>query len=180
MLNLNQTLNQSKIAGKGPISQPRVLQFSKFILKLWSQDFSVAAFWKFNYNRLLLYLSRYEKRLHSAAGSKENNLICSNARPRPKHAGAEVRGGFGYLNRSEAQQRMHWMHELLTDSIALLMSRIDIDEFKPLDFHEIEALVECFARKNHRCTGMKSRFHEEAEPKRSMSQSTRATWFQAC
>ena len=64
------------------------------------------------------------------------------------------------------------MHELLTDSIAVLISRIDIDEFKPLGFHEIEALVECFARKNHRCTGMKRRFNEEAEPKGSMSQVT--------
>ena len=36
---------------------------------------------------------------------------------------------------------------LLTDSIAPLISRIDIDEFKPLDFHEIEALVEYFAQK---------------------------------
>jgi len=65
--------------------------------------------------------------------------------------------------------------ELLTDSISLLISQIDIDEFKPLLFHEIEALVEYFSRKNHRCTGMKSRFNEEAEQKGSMLQSTRAT-----
>jgi hypothetical protein len=31
-------------------------------------------------SEVLLYLSRYEKRLHSAAG-RRNNLICSNAQP---------------------------------------------------------------------------------------------------
>ena len=55
---------------------------------------------------------------------------------------------------------------LLTDSIAPLISRIDIDEFETEILHEIVALVESFARKYFGYIGLKSRFHEAAEPKR--------------
>ena len=66
---------------------------------------------------------------------------------------------------------MNRKHALLAEPISPLICGINIDKLKPLNFDEIVALLECFARENQRGIGLKSTFQEATEPKGSAFES---------